>query len=197
MDLRCTLPGMYNPKYMQQANEKNAKFFNITYEDLNKNISGANDSASGSVIDPIYCSIIEPNQQNSKNPKLSRNCVSLENLDGIADVKDDEISAYGTIPPENRELQKCYLPMMDYAHPNCFSPYFPPPGGLVYSPSRQQMLYPPARRRSSQFQYYAALASGYGGFNFGNYTSPFPPSNSKLSLGNESDDYRKYRDVAL
>jgi len=56
------------------------------------------------------------------------------------------------------------------------------------------VLAQPMQRRGSthsqQMQY-------YGGFGYANYTNPYITANSKLSLGNESDDYRKYRDVAL
>ncbi|XP_067631120.1 uncharacterized protein Rcd6 isoform X2 [Eurosta solidaginis] len=215
MDLRCTLPGMYNPRYVLDTEDKNGKYFNITIDDLKNSIQDSHKPQSppsliGSVNDPIYCSI-EPNQhhqqpanhQRQRSPekslqptttKLARNCISLENLDGITKVQ-SELAAYGNNLLHNyAQQQQYYLAMLNgYLNPVHGSGIYrrPSNGSFIGGAYPVPMLPQPAPRRSSQLQYYA------GGFDYVNYTNPYITANSKLSLGNESDDYRKYRDVAL
>lgn len=232
MDLRCTLPGMYNPRHVLDTEDKNAKYFNITIDDLKNNLHDSHRPSPPSIIgstsnDPIYCSI-EPKQltpppaqlrqyqqqqqqqqrggahkqQHSPPGKLTRNCVSLENLDGINKVQND-LAAYGNNLLQNyTQQQQYYLAMLMqtnhaaaaaaaaglYRRPSTCSSngaggggsivMAPPPGHLHRRGSQQQLQY-------------------YGGFGYANYANPYVTANSKLSLGNESDDYRKYRDVAL
>ncbi|KAM7341869.1 reduction in Cnn dots 6 isoform 2-T3 [Cochliomyia hominivorax] len=239
MDLRCTLPGLYNPRYvLENSDEKNGKYFNITIDDLKNNLQDTQKQQPPSLIgsssnDPIYCSI-EPKQPsppqkrgkqtqqrepiplppyvqgNKQAPptKLSRNCISLENLDGINKVQND-LAAYGNNLLQNyNQQQQYYLAMLGYIQQQQQRNQPPLPFNsnlnIYRRPGSQTSLYPSAfssatgtplapqfqRRNSQQFQY-------YGGFGYANYTNPYITANSKLSLGNESDDYRKYRDVAL
>ncbi|XP_037817777.1 uncharacterized protein LOC119607750 isoform X1 [Lucilia sericata] len=233
MDLRCTLPGLYNPRYvLENSDEKNGKYFNITIDDLKQNLQDTQKQQPPSLIgsssnDPIYCSIEpkqpSPPQQRGQQPqqrepmalpphvqagkqgpptKLARNCISLENLDGINKVQND-LAAYGNNLLQNyNQQQQYYLAMLGYIQQHQQQR---PPQQLPYNsnlnlyrrPGSQTSLTPGAplatqfqRRNSQQLQY-------YGGFGYANYTNPYITANSKLSLGNESDDYRKYRDVAL
>lgn len=232
MDLRCTLPGMYNPRYVLDTEDKNGKYFNITIDDLKNNMQDSNKNQTpsliGSVNDPIYCSI-EPKQptppsrsqqkhhhqqqqqqqhqqhqqqqqhhQKQKPPsqKLQRNCISLENLDGITKVQND-LAVYGHNLLQNyTQQQQYYLAMLSgYINPHHSNlhGYRRPSSGSAASVngfSGTVLAQPLQRRNSQQLQY-------YGGFGYANYTNPYITANSKLSLGNESDDYRKYRDVAL
>uniref|UniRef100_A0A1A9WWF2 Uncharacterized protein n=1 Tax=Glossina brevipalpis TaxID=37001 RepID=A0A1A9WWF2_9MUSC len=223
MDLRCTLPGLYNPRYvLENSDEKNGKYFNITIDDLKNSLQDTHRPASLSN-DPIYCSIDAPqsssspmqnnhlkerqreslalpNQQQCQHkqiPKLSRNCISLENLEGITKVQ-NELQNYN-------QQQQYYLAMLGYLQHQQLQEQqkvYSNMGKIYRRPGNQdnsieassngnsipgQQLY---RRNSQQLQY-------YGGFGYVNYTNPYITANSKLSLGNESDDYRKYRDVAL
>ncbi|XP_075164870.1 reduction in Cnn dots 6 isoform X1 [Haematobia irritans] len=225
MDLRCTLPGLYNPRYViENSDEKNGKYFNITIDDLKNNLQDTQKqppSLIGSTSnDPIYCSI-EPKQPSpiqqrgqrepmalptqatstSQPVKLARNCISLENLEGINKVQND-LAAYGHNLLQNyNQQQQYYLAMLGYLQEHQ-PQQFPSAMGLYRRPGSQASLNPQVlsgtgalpqqfqRRPSQQLQY-------YGGFGYANYTNPYITANSKLSLGNESDDYRKYRDVAL
>ncbi|KAH8373017.1 hypothetical protein KR009_010267 [Drosophila setifemur] len=221
MDLRCTLPGMYNPRHVLATEDKNAKYFNITIDDLKNNLQDSHHPSPPSLIgsasnDPIYCSIEPkqvtppPGQQrhrprgSHKQPppgKLSRNCVSLENLDGISKVQND-LTAYGNNLLQNyTQQQEYYLKL--FLHQQHQEQQLLHQAGVIYRrPSSCSsnggfagtVLAQPMQRRGSthsqQMQY-------YGGFGYTNYANPYITANSKLSLGNESDDYRKYRDVAL
>ncbi|KAI9582478.1 uncharacterized protein LOC119636921 [Glossina fuscipes] len=229
MDLRCTLPGLYNPRYvLENSDEKNGKYFNITIDDLKNNLQDTHRPPS-LPNDPIYCSIDAPQSsspmqtnhlkerqreplalpshqqvQHRQIPKLSRNCISLENLEGITKVQ-NELQNYN-------QQQQYYLAMLGYLqhqqlqqeqqkmYSNNMGKIYRRPGSQDNSvdggatngnpmpgQQQQQQIY---RRNSQQLQY-------YGGFGYVNYTNPYVTANSKLSLGNESDDYRKYRDVAL
>ncbi|XP_053966188.1 uncharacterized protein LOC128868300 isoform X1 [Anastrepha ludens] len=210
MDLRCTLPGMYNPRYVLDTEDKNGKYFNITIDDLKNSIQDskkhqAPPSLIGSVNDPIYCSIEPkqqtPPQQRQRSPekssqpttKLARNCISLENLDGIAKVQ-NELAAYGNNLLQNyTQQQQYYLAMLSgYLNPVHGTGVYrrPSSGSAVGGFSGTVLAQPVPRRNPQPLQY-------YGGYDYANYTNPYITANSKLSLGNESDDYRKYRDVAL
>ncbi|XP_034477746.1 uncharacterized protein LOC117784193 isoform X2 [Drosophila innubila] len=234
MDLRCTLPGMYNPRHVLDTEDKNAKYFNITIDDLKNNLQDSHKASPPSLIgstnnDPIYCSI-EPKQltpppaqlrhyqhqqhhhqqqQQSAPTKLSRNCISLENLDGINKVQND-LAAYGNNLLQNyTQQQQYYLAMLLnnplqqqaaaaaaaglYRRPSaCSSTGHGGHGGHTMLTAQPHPIQLQLQRRGSQQQ-----LQYYGGFGYANYANPYITANSKLSLGNESDDYRKYRDVAL
>ncbi|XP_037947458.1 uncharacterized protein LOC119679273 isoform X2 [Teleopsis dalmanni] len=218
MDLRCTLPGMYNPRYVLDTEDKNGKYFNITIDDLKNNIQDSNKNQTpsiiGSVNDPIYCSI-EPKQtppqqrhhkrdsmggaqQKGPPAKLARNCISLENLDGITKVQNDINSCNNNMLQNYTQQQQYYLAMLSgYLNPlqNNVNIYRRPTsvhGSMNAAAFTGSVLAQPLHRHNSQHQ-----LQYYGGFGYANYTNPYITANSKLSLGNESDDYRKYRDVAL
>ncbi|XP_034108198.1 uncharacterized protein LOC117570570 isoform X1 [Drosophila albomicans] len=228
MDLRCTLPGMYNPRHVLDTEDKNAKYFNITIDDLKNNLQDSHKPSPPSLIgstsnDPIYCSI-EPKQltpppaqlrhyqhhhqqaaaaaaaaaQRGGQPtKLARNCISLENLDGINKVQND-LAAYGNNLLQNYTQQQQYYLAMLLNNPLQQQAAAAAAAGLYRRPSAcsstggHTVLAQPLQRRGSQQQ-----LQYYGGFGYANYANPYITANSKLSLGNESDDYRKYRDVAL
>ncbi|XP_068144393.1 uncharacterized protein Rcd6 isoform X1 [Drosophila tropicalis] len=220
MDLRCTLPGMYNPRHALDLEDKNAKYFNITIDDLKNNLQDSRRRPSppsliGSTSnDPIYCSI-EPKQMtppptNQQRPrgshkqpppaKLSRNCISLENLDGISKVQND-LANYGNNLLQNyTQQQQYYLAMLLEQQHLHQQHQLQQAAGIYRRPSACSstngfagtVLAQPLHRRGSQQQ-----LQYYGGFGYANYANPYITANSKLSLGNESDDYRKYRDVAL
>ncbi|KAM8711341.1 hypothetical protein ACLKA7_000477 [Drosophila subpalustris] len=227
MDLRCTLPGMYNPRHVLDSTEdKNAKYFNITIDDLKNNLQDSHKASPPSLIgsssnDPIYCSIEpkqltpppaqlrhyqqhphhphphphHPHQQSAVPAKLARNCISLENLDGISKVQND-LAAYGNNLLQNYTQQQQYYLAMLLSHPlQQQAAAAAAAAGLYRRPSACSSTMLPGQqlqRRGSQQQ-----LQYYGGFGYANYANPYVTANSKLSLGNESDDYRKYRDVAL
>ncbi|KRF78564.1 uncharacterized protein Dvir_GJ18850, isoform D [Drosophila virilis] len=224
MDLRCTLPGMYNPRHVLDTEDKNAKYFNITIDDLKNNLHDSHRPSPPSLIgstsnDPIYCSI-EPKQltpppptqlrhhqqqgQRGKSPptKLTRNCISLENLDGISKVHND-LAAYGNNLLQNYTQQQQYYLAMLLNNPLQQQAAAAAAANLYRRPSACSatgscsVLAQPLQRRGSQHQQQQQHIQYYGGFGYANYANPYITANSKLSLGNESDDYRKYRDVAL
>ncbi|XP_001987560.2 uncharacterized protein LOC6560495 isoform X2 [Drosophila grimshawi] len=223
MDLRCTLPGMYNPRHVLDTEDKNAKYFNITIDDLKNNLQDSHRPSPPSLIgstsnDPIYCSI-EPKQltpppaqlrhhqqqqqqqlqrghKHGPPQKLSRNCISLENLDGVNKVQND-LAAYGNNLLQNyTQQQQYYLAMLlnnplQHQQAAAVANLYRRPSACSSQGSCTVLAQPLQRRGSQQQMQY------YGGFGYANYANPYITANSKLSLGNESDDYRKYRDVAL
>lgn len=107
---------------------------------------------------------------------LGRNCVSLENLNGVTTIKNDLGNVSG--PYGNNLLQNCHQ--------------WPPI--IAYHPGYAG--YP------LQYPYFQQIPIGYGFPNTINNNRTYPyinnsSNNSRQSLGNDSDDYRKYRDVAL
>lgn len=117
--------------------------------------------------DPIYYTI----SMDEKSSKLGRNCVSLQNLDALT-FKND-LSAYGNNLLQNYNAHRMYPPQQ----------YVPVHSG--YHPVHNYFPY------WYPFSGYAPPPPGANQFN------PYIGRMSKQSLGNESDDYRKYRDVAL
>ncbi|XP_023174815.2 uncharacterized protein LOC111602106 isoform X1 [Drosophila hydei] len=220
MDLRCTLPGMYNPRHVLDTEDKNAKYFNITIDDLKHNLQDSHRPSPPSLIgsasnDPIYCSI-EPKQltpppasqqqqqRHGQQKKLARNCISLENLDGISKVQND-LATYGNNLLQNyTQQQQYYLAMLlqqqqQQAAAAAASNLYRRPSACSVTGSCTMLG---QQRRGShhlqqQQQLHQQHLQYYGGFGYANYANPYITANSKLSLGNESDDYRKYRDVAL
>ncbi|XP_064547017.1 uncharacterized protein Rcd6 isoform X2 [Drosophila montana] len=231
MDLRCTLPGMYNPRHVLDTEDKNAKYFNITIDDLKNNLHDSHRPSPPSLIgstnnDPIYCSI-EPKQltppppaqlrhyqqgqqqgqrgkaQQSPPTKLARNCISLENLDGINKVQND-LAAYGNNLLQNYTQQQQYYlamllnnPLQQQAAAAAVANLYRRPSACSATGSCSVLAQPLQRRGSHQHHQQQQHMQYYGGFGYANYANPYITANSKLSLGNESDDYRKYRDVAL
>lgn len=127
-------------------------------------------SHNETILDSIYY----PGDSNKNYKSLGRNCVSLENLNGVTTIKNDlgNLSHCG-----NNLLQACHQ--------------WPPI--IAYHPGYAG--YP------LQYPYFQQIPIGYGFPNTINNNRTYPymnsSNNSRQSLGTESDDYRKYRDVAL
>lgn len=182
-------------------NVQNKQFHSSQNEEEKHSIAG----------DPIYQTI-----SSEKGAKLSRNCISLENLRTLT-IKND-LNSYG-----NNLLQNHGQPSSPYY----VLPAFPPgppagynvphyfshkpqhhPAHYVFGPTQPfpQMQPPPMQPpphtmmapQSSYFhQNYRMPFTNYGGYANPNPYSNLSNTNSRQSIGNESDDYRKYRDVAL
>lgn len=171
--------------------------------------------------DPIYQTI-----SSEKGAKLSRNCISLENLRTLT-IKND-LNSYG-----NNLLQNHGQPSSPYYMLPAFPPapagynvphYFShkphhPAAHYVFGPAppfpqmqpmqqmqQMQPMQPPppppphammAPHSSYFHQNYRMPFTNYGGYANPNPYSNLSNTNSRQSIGNESDDYRKYRDVAL
>lgn len=117
--------------------------------------------------DPIYYTI----SMDGKGSKLGRNCVSLQNLDALTFNKNDLTSSYGNNLLQNYNAHRMYHPPQQYL-----------PVHTGYHPVHNYFPY---------WYPFSGYAPGANQFN------PYISRQSKQSLGNESDDYRKYRDVAL
>lgn len=164
--------------------------------------------------DPIYYTI-----ESTKTSKiLGRNCVSLENLGNITlsesplPYKKNDFAQYRygnnllknyTLNPWNviayNPAYSAYPPAYFHYH---MHPYiyqlhhnnFPPAGGGGYfaSPHHPMHHHHPAGPAGAAYSTnHSTLSYSY---NNGYLNSA---NNSRQSLGNESDDFRKYRDVAL
>lgn len=141
--------------------------------------------------DPIYYTI--GSDKGNKPTPLMRNCVSLENLGGVTinnDLTTPEQHRKNALTMQQHPHSQNYNPMvaMKYQPQPMFRPQWPP--------AYPSVLHPHDYWRWSQ------LASQHGGFvpdarHFvhANGYNGRSHTNSKQSLG--SDDYRKYRDVAL
>lgn len=133
--------------------------------------------------DPIYYTI---SSDNGSKPIL-RNCVSLENLGGLT-IKNDLNGTIGVPPNRNTAIMMNQHKfnntiMFQSGFPAMYQQYPPPP------PTNMQY------NDYWNWSRYSAIG-GYGGFTNPNpYSHSRSNTNSKQSLG--SDDYRKYRDVAL
>lgn len=128
------------------------------------------------ITDPIYQTISSEKSLKS----LGRNCISLENLEHITTTKHD-VNSY-----KNNLLQNYNALFMLQGYPIGYQQF--PIQYINYHHPHYHNI-----NRSTQYLPF----SGHGG-----YTNPNPynnrsNTNSKQSLGNDSDDYRKYRDVAL
>lgn len=172
------------------------KHFNIHNDEEKHSLAG----------DPIYQTI-----SSEKGAKLGRNCISLENLRTLT-IKND-LNSYG-----NNLLQNHGQPTSPYYVLPAFPPpptgynvthYFshkPHPAHYMFGPSpfpmqpphMMQPPPPPPPQQSTYFhQNYRMPFTNYGGYTNPNPYSNLSNTNSRQSIGNESDDYRKYRDVAL
>ena len=151
-----------------------------TYNQLNNNNKEEPKESTG---DPIYYTISD--KVSKPSPPL-RNCVSLENLGGI-NIQ-DEYKTQHLRPSHPHEYNpfsyQGFSAMQQYHHfPHGIAP---PPIPYPYNNNYWNW--------SSKFNY------NDGMMDFTNTNNPYVTNrssntNSKQSLG--SDDYRKYRDVAL
>lgn len=147
--------------------------------------------------DPIYHTI-----SSEKGKSLARNCISLENLRTLT-IKND-LNSYG-----NNLLQNYHSGQMASGY--YILPSFPPPPPTTgyhhyFSHKPAQYMYgppiPSAMASHPHQQQYFQQNYRMPFTNHGGYANPNPyltlsNTNSRQSIGNESDDYRKYRDVAL
>lgn len=174
----------------------------------NKNFHSSNtDEEKHSIAgDPIYQTI-----SSEKGAKLGRNCISLENLRTLT-IKND-LNSYGNNLLQNHGHSPYYVlpafppPPAGYNITHYFShkphaahymfgpsPYHPPP--MAQPPPQPHMT--PTPQQSAYFNHnYRMPFTNYGGYANPNPYSNLSNTNSRQSIGNESDDYRKYRDVAL
>lgn len=142
--------------------------------------------------DPIYHTI---SSNKSTLKSMSRNCISLENLRTLT-IKND-LNSYG-----NNLLQN-----YQSGHPSGYYilPSFPPtPSGYHHylSHKNPHYYYPPMPTHypptnAYYHQSYRMPYTNYAGYPSSNPYLNQSNTNSRQSVGNESDDYRKYRDVAL
>lgn len=140
--------------------------------------------------DPIYYTI--ESDKDSKPKPLMRNCISLENLGGIT-IKNDL-----TTPEQHH---KNALTMQQHPHSRNYMPsgtmqkYQPQP--LFTQQWHPSMMHPHDYWRWSQFaNQHSGMVPNGRPMNFvGHSNGQRSTANSKQSLA--SDDYRKYRDVAL
>lgn len=225
MDLRCTLPGLYNPHYSLEPSPIvviNAGGSGGRYKsNLNKN------ATSLKTLESVYCSIEPKEKQHlsvdkksvmkinsmrashplsfesaqSSNyvphfaPVLARNCISLEDLDNITTpcMQNDleQLHSYNS-----RQQRQDYLTMLALWQQQQYKQSAYNFNNIVYGrqPMGCEVEYPPSTE--SQLLKLQSV-SNIEGLGYSNYTNPYITANSKLSLGNESDDYRRYRDVAL
>lgn len=189
MDLRCTLPGVYNTRYIHgtddiDAVDASSKLNTNVYHTLEKNKKNLDNlSMLGSVsgVDPIYCTIKDQKHKNSK----SRQAISLENLGGVDAFQKDLNYGHNLLMNYQKQLQ--YWAMMGY-------PIVYPQPNMHGMPRRHSTI---SKFPFANDYFREPPSIGCGGLNYGGFTSPFANSNSKQSVGNDSDDYRKYRDVAL
>lgn len=168
----------------------------------NKNLNTSQMDDHSMVGDPIYQTI-----SSEKGAKLGRNCISLENLRTLT-IKND-LNSYG-----NNLLQNHGQPSSPYYVLPAFPPtstgynvthYFnnkPHPMHYMFGSPFPPMQPPPSHimqpPQASYFhQNYRMPFTNYGGYANPNPYSNLSNTNSRQSIGNESDDYRKYRDVAL
>ena len=160
---------------------------------INDNLNNNHHKTSSSIFsDPIYHTI-----EAAKNSKiLGRNCVSLENLGAICttDLKDvnNKDIRYGPNLLRNHVFNPWnvfpYNPAFGMYQPN-FLQY---PVNYFNYPMQNNGHHPP---NSNYFISYPHYTPNNASFNYSAYLNS--GANSRQSLGNESDDFRKYRDVAL
>lgn len=178
----------------------------------NNSVIDMNTDPTSAPNDPIYHTI-----ESTKNTKiLGRNCVSLENLGNITlsesplPYKNNDYGqyrygnnllknyalnpwnviaynpAYSAYPPAYMQYQM--QPYLYQMHHNNFPPAA---AGYFTSPHHQMHQHHPGGLGGNYSTNQSTISYGY---NNGYLNSA---NNSRQSLGNESDDFRKYRDVAL
>lgn len=189
-----------------------------TVQNKNFHYSNADEEKHSIAGDPIYQTI-----SSEKGAKLGRNCISLENLRTLT-IKND-LNSYGNNLLQNHGQPPYYVlpafppPPTGYNITHYFShkPHAAAAHHYMFGPSPyhqhhhhhgspmqpQPPLGPqphmmPTPQQSAYFhQNYRMPFTNYGGYANPNPYSNLSNTNSRQSIGNESDDYRKYRDVAL
>ncbi|XP_055596305.1 uncharacterized protein LOC129746593 [Uranotaenia lowii] len=195
-------------------NKLNNKFTDGDKKD-NSSVIEMNTDPTSATNDPIYYTI----ESTKPNKILGRNCVSLENLGNITlsesplPYKKNDFAQYRygnnllknyTLNPWNviayNPAYSAYPP--SYFHYHHMHPYqiyqmyhnnFPPAAGAGAGPGGGYFGSPHHPHHHHHHNHHPAGGYGYG-YNTGYLNSA---NNSRQSLGAESDDFRKYRDVAL
>lgn len=165
---------------------------------LTKNTNKYDDEKQSQAGDPIYQTI---SSEKGAVKALGRNCISLENLRTLT-IKND-LNNYGNNLLQNNDPNCGGPPSSGYY----ILPTFPPPPPTSYhhyfSHKVPPYMFGPTVHHAPMPQQYFQPNYRMGPFqNYGGYANPNPymnlsNTNSRQSIGNESDDYRKYRDVAL
>lgn len=202
-----------NNNNMQSHNQNNVRDSNRKTSIptvQNKNFHSHNEEEKHSIAgDPIYQTI-----SSEKGAKLGRNCISLENLRTLT-IKND-LNSYGNnllqnhgqpsspfyvlpaFPPTPAGYNVSHYFNPKPHHPAAPHYMFGPPFPMHSQPPPHMMAPPPPPPQSSYFhQNYRMPFTNYGGYANPNPYSNLSNTNSRQSIGNDSDDYRKYRDVAL
>lgn len=181
-----------NPMTMRTTECNNRKI-SIPLNQSKRNNSNYNDDPEKRSMagDPIYQTI--SSEKGAKS--LRRNCISLENLRTLT-IKND-LNSYGNNLLQNQigqpQSQFFILPAFPPPPLNYHVPYFNPKPQLVYGPPPPPMHMIAQHLKANHRTPFA----NYGGYANPNPYSNLSNTNSRQSIGNESDDYRKYRDVAL
>lgn len=159
---------------------------------LTKNNNKNDDEKQSLSGDPIYHTI---SSEKGTLKALGRNCISLENLRTLT-IKND-LNNYGNNLLQNKDPACGGQSSSGYY----ILPSFPPPPPTNYHHYFSHKVPPymfaaPVHHAPMLPQYFQP------NYRFGGYANPNPyinlsNTNSRQSVGNESDDYRKYRDVAL
>lgn len=161
---------------------------------LTKTNNKHDDEKQSQTGDPIYHTI---SSEKGTVKALGRNCISLENLRTLT-IKND-LTNYGNNLLQNND--PAGQPSSGYY----ILPSFPPPPPTNYHHYFSHKLPPymfATRVAHAPMQYFQPNYRMSPFTNYGGYANPNPyvnlsHTNSRQSIGNESDDYRKYRDVAL
>lgn len=222
LDLRC----FFSPTHkLKSKDETDSVILNNNNNKKNLNNSNANSYNNTNKMnnneifnDPIYYTINETNLNNNSNNNsssqnneksstksqtvLGRNCVSLENLGAITTAYKNDFHGYNSNLIQNYNLNPWNI--VGYSPNN----YYYQQQQLFYHHLAQQQQHPfPPYLYHHQQQYYNNMPTA---MYFPNHnidsnlvnnsmftTTTNSNANSRQSLGNQSDDYRKYRDVAL
>jgi hypothetical protein len=139
--------------------------------------------------DHIYNTI----RSNKSTKSLGRNCVSLENLCAITRTFKNDLNQYNSNLMHHNNGK--FIPAPDSWGYN--------PGGVGYAVPMAAAAPYHYYYQQYPIQFYNYPMPPFDGYNFYNvnYNNPYintsSNNNSRQSLGNASDDFRKYRDVAL
>lgn len=186
-----------NHSYNKNQNKSETKK-SSRHSTLTKNNNKNDDERQSQAGDPIYHTI---SSEKGTVKGLGRNCISLENLRTLT-IKND-LNNYGNNLLQNTDPAGGGPPSSGYY----ILPSFPPPPPTNYhhyfshkvSPYMyaQPVHHAPMHPQYFQPNYRMAPFTNYGGYANPNPYINLSNTNSRQSIGNESDDYRKYRDVAL
>lgn len=184
---------MINSNNTRSENNRKTTIPNVRNKNFNVNVSSTSNEEEKQLIvgEPIYQTI-----SSEKGAKLGRNCISLENLRTLT-IKNDSNSYGNNLLRNNGQESLPYyvLPAFPSNHSGSNIPqYMHFMLGSTF-PMQQSHMIPP---QASYFHQNCRMPfTNYGGYANPNPYSNLSTRNSRQSIGNDSDDYRKYRDVAL